>query len=219
MSASYNVHYACIRMQRNLDLLPDWLRKWRLTVNAKKTQAIIFTRSQAQLTKLKLEDTELDWQKTAKYLGIHLDKRLTMKTQVKHAVAMSRVARKLLRPVLSSDIPLTTKLTIYKLYIRSILTYATPAWFALASATNKKLMQSQQSAALREAVGAPRYVRNSTIARDLRVESIRDFVERLTENIFSRTDASSWPHLKGIAPLHARPPDSKPYQREMLKQM
>ncbi|VVD00450.1 unnamed protein product [Leptidea sinapis] len=88
----------------------------------------------------------------------------------------ARAARIVLRPVLASHLPLRTKLCVYKAIVRTRLTYAAPAWFALTSETGRKSLRTQQSLTLRTLFGAPRYVRNQVISRDLRMESLDDFV-------------------------------------------
>ncbi|KAF9816672.1 hypothetical protein SFRURICE_018552 [Spodoptera frugiperda] len=54
---------------------------------------------------------------------------------------------------------------------------------------------------------APRFVRNATISRDLGVESVDDFVQRLSTNMFERASKSQHDHLRALAPYHRRPPD------------
>ncbi|XP_072932349.1 myrosinase 1-like [Epargyreus clarus] len=89
-----------------------------------------------------------------------------MVPQVNHVIHQARAARAMLRPVLSSQLPTSTKLRVYKTYIRSRLTYAAPAWYALVAKSNRKRIQAQQNQALRAIVGAGRYVRNDVVARD-----------------------------------------------------
>ncbi|XP_075989001.1 uncharacterized protein LOC142984977 [Anticarsia gemmatalis] len=96
------------------------------------------------------------------------------------------------------------------------LTYAAPAWFALLSATNRQRLRAQQSRALRLVVGAPRFVRNDTIARDLRMESLDDHVRRLSTNLFERTERSEHRLIHGIAPYHRRPPDRLALPRDLI---
>ncbi|GBP10876.1 hypothetical protein EVAR_5456_1 [Eumeta japonica] len=76
--------------------------------------------------------------------------------QVEHVNHQSRAARSMLRPVLRSHLPLRAKVALYKGYIRSRLTYAAPAWYALCSASQRKRIQAQQNIALRMIVGAGR---------------------------------------------------------------
>ncbi|XP_045504512.1 uncharacterized protein LOC123701161 [Colias croceus] len=112
--------------------------------------------------------------------------------------------------------PLRTKLCIYKAYVRTRLTYAAPAWFALTNETDRKSLRAQQSLALRTISGAPRFVRNQVISRDLRMESLDDFVRRLSSSMFARADGARSQHLHGIAPYHRRPPDIRGLPRDLI---
>ena len=103
-----------------------------------------------------------------------IDKHLRISGQVKKAAAAAKVAPFKLRPLLRSTLPLRTKLAFYKLFVRPHLTYATPAWHALASASQRKIMQVVQNIALRHVTQAPYFVRNSTLQRDLRIESLEE---------------------------------------------
>lgn len=216
---SMNAAHAAKKMQRQLDVIPDWLKKWRLAVNVSKTQALLTGQTQLP-PKLKLQGEAIDWQPHVKYLGVIIDRRLTMKHHIKHAVNRAKAARTLLQPVLRSNLKITTKLGIVKTYIRSRLTYAAPAWYALAAETNKKKLRSQENRALRSIVKAPRYVRNKDIQRDLKWENLDAFIGRLTGTMFARADRSRHQQLQGIAPLHARPPDrrTRALARELIPQ-
>ncbi|XP_063898861.1 probable RNA-directed DNA polymerase from transposon X-element [Helicoverpa armigera] len=216
ITTSMSAKHAIVKMQRVLDLLPEWLSKWRLSVNVGKTQAIIIGGGPARPPKLALQGAEIEWSPRVKYLGVTIDRRLTMAAHVRQVAGKGRVARALLKPVLSSRLPLRTKLAVYKTYIRPVLTYAAPAWFALTSERSRKTLRSQQSACLRLIAQAPRYVRNDVLQRDLKMESLDEFVRRLSEGMFARADASAWLHVKHLAPLHARPPDAKALPRDLL---
>ncbi|XP_072934991.1 uncharacterized protein [Epargyreus clarus] len=139
-----------------------------------------------------------------------------MKPHVDAVIASARAASFSLRPVLSSSLPLGVKTCIYKQYIRPRLTYAAPAWYALASEPQRKRLRVIQSRALRQVAAAPWYVRNTVIQRDLRVESLDDFIGRLATKMFERVDAARFPHLRDLAPLHARPPDRRAFPRDLL---
>ncbi|CAH2239607.1 jg19129 [Pararge aegeria aegeria] len=83
------------------------------------------------------------------------------------------------------------------------------------SESNRKTMRAQQSAALRKVASAPRYVRNSVIQRDLRIELIECFITQLARRMFARTETTTFIYLKDIAPWHARPPDRRAYPRDL----
>ncbi|GBP70193.1 hypothetical protein EVAR_46688_1 [Eumeta japonica] len=106
--------------------------------------------------KLRLRGQDVEWQTKVRYLGVQIDRSMRMAAQVEQVIHQSRAARSMLRPVLRSHLPLRAKLALYKGYIRSRLTYAAPAWYALCSTSQRKRIQAQQSIALRMIVGAGR---------------------------------------------------------------
>lgn len=216
--SSYKPQHAVTKIQPTLDALPEWLSKWRLAVNVGKTQALITGRTHLPQPP-SLLGQPLEWSHTVKYLGVTIDRGLTMRQHSELTVQRARVARTMLRPVLSSKLPRRTKLGLYKLYVRSRLTYASPAWYALPAVSNKKRLRAQETQSLRTIVAAPRYVRNQTIEQDLEWEGLDAFVERLARVMFNKADNSSHTHLQGLAPQHARPPEpsSRALPRELLE--
>ncbi|KAJ8703943.1 hypothetical protein PYW07_013237 [Mythimna separata] len=139
-----------------------------------------------------------------------------MGPHARNVAAQGQAVRHRLKPVLSSRLPVRVKLGIYKAYIRPVLTYAAPAWFALTCETNRIPLRAQQHLALRSVVDAPHIVRNDIIQRDLGMESLDEFVRRLATGMFARADASAWPHVKHLAPWHARPPDARRLPRDLV---
>ncbi|GBP53843.1 hypothetical protein EVAR_42563_1 [Eumeta japonica] len=59
---------------------------------------------------------------------------------------MKRAARAKLRPILTSRLPIRTKIAIYNCYIHSRLTYAAPAWYALYSEQQRQRLEVQANA-------------------------------------------------------------------------
>lgn len=209
------------RMQRLLDLLPSWLDKWRIAVNVGKTAALLVSHRRSHPCKLQLRGQDIEWQSCVRYLGVDIDRSLRMNPQVNRALQQARAARAQLRPVLISRLPLRTKVRVYKTYVRSRLTYAAPAWYALLSHTNKVALQRIQNVALRMCVSAGRYVRNDVIARDTGTESIESFVKLSARRMFDKADNGHHAHLNDLAPLHTRPPDFdkpwRPLPRDLLE--
>nr|XP_034838780.1 uncharacterized protein LOC117994914 [Maniola hyperantus] len=86
---------------------------------------------------------------------------------VDHAVNHAKAATSMLYQVLTSRLSPKTKLRIYGAYVRSRLTYAAPAWYALCSAYQKRRLQVQQNKCLRLIVGAPRPPNGRPLPREL----------------------------------------------------
>ncbi|CAH2094959.1 unnamed protein product [Euphydryas editha] len=214
-ASSYHQIVATNQMQRLLDLLPEWLDRWRMAVNVGKTAALL-TGGARPLRQLTLRGQDVEWKTSVRYLGCHFDRRLRMIPTVDQMVHQAAAARSKLHSLLTSRLPLRLKLKIYGAYVRSRLTYAAPAWYALCSANQAQRMQIQQNRCLRLIVGAPRYVKNDVIHKDTKMPTVEEYVRRLARTMFARADNSACTQLHGIAPLHARPPEGRPLPRELL---
>ncbi|XP_045506264.1 extensin-like [Colias croceus] len=77
-------------------------------------------------------------------------------------------------------------------------------------------MRARQSLTLRTITDAPWCVRNERIRSDLGMETLDDFILRLSQNMFARADASTYPHLREIAPMRAPPESRRPFPRDLL---
>lgn len=124
-ACSANVGTAAAYLLPTLKALLDWLDRWMLSVNVAKTQAMITKRHPPP--PLRLRGQDVPWLPCVKYLGVRIDFRITFKQHVGSNIAQVKMARTKLSPVLASHLPLRTKLAIYKLYIRSRLTYTAPS--------------------------------------------------------------------------------------------
>ncbi|GFW52357.1 RNA-directed DNA polymerase from mobile element jockey [Trichonephila clavipes] len=128
-------------MQNFLDKLQDWLTQWRIAINVDKSQAIIFRKwgvidPPFQLT---LFEDNIQWVSVVRYLGLHMDSRLTYK---KHIDCLSENSGENSFSYLlvgrNSPLSLENKVILYKQVLRPIITYASPVWGAAAATHMKK---------------------------------------------------------------------------------
>ncbi|GBP92478.1 RNA-directed DNA polymerase from mobile element jockey [Eumeta japonica] len=203
-ASSRRADLAAKRIQRVLDRLPEWLDKWRMAVNVSKTAALLTGSQRNMPDQLRLRGQAVEWN-TSAISGRAYRPLIANDTTNRPRHPDESAARAKLRPILASRLPISTKIAIYKCYIRSRLTYAAPAWYALCSGLQRQRLQAQQNIALRLIAGAGWYVRNDVIARDLGVETVEEFVRRLTKRAFNRADAGPHSSLHNLAPLLDRP--------------
>ena len=122
---------AATYLQRTVDRLIPWYAEWRITINAKKTNAVFFSASaKTQLPGEILVDTEeTPWKENALYLGVQLDRGLSFRKHALYVAQRARTRRFHLAPLLHSKfLSLETKKKMYIMAIRPILSYAAPAW-------------------------------------------------------------------------------------------
>ena len=117
-----------------LNEVHKWSQEWKMIFNAKKSEAVIFSKlkQNRQQVKLNLNEEEIVLKDNAKYLGVILDCRLTFK---KHLEATAARAKKFLHALQNASthqwgIKPSDMRTIYSLAIEPILTYACAAWIS-----------------------------------------------------------------------------------------
>lgn len=122
------------KLCKSADQLSKYCLKWKIKLNAAKTQAIFFTKKKSKDKlpgqTINLNGTPLPWSNNIKYLGLNLDKTLTFKFHSVKTVERFMKYMKILYPLISrkSKLSRDNKILIYKSIFQSILLYASPVW-------------------------------------------------------------------------------------------
>lgn len=192
--SGYHAGYVIRALQRAVTDLGEWFRRWRIEVNPEKSAAVYFTRGvfASQTSRLRLDPITLygrpiPWEKTAKYLGVTLDRRMTFAPHIARvrntaALYLGRLFYLIGR---KSKMSLRNKLTLYQACIRPVMTYASPVFAHVAPSLLKKL-QTLQNRFMRNAAAAPWYVRTLNLHRDLRLPTIADFMKQASRRFFDK---------------------------------
>jgi len=172
-------------------VLLRYFTRWKLQVNIHKTEAILFTRRHpVSTTPLHFQHTIIPWNSQVRYLGLLLDPKLLF---TKHLTSVTHKATSIflqLFPLLARDSKLSipNKITLYKLCIRSLLTYAATVW-SNTSSSNYRHLQILQSKYLCVIGNYPRRTPIPCLHSTLYITPIRDFIYHLTANFFDRCPA------------------------------
>jgi hypothetical protein len=88
-----------------------------MKTNEKKSVQINFSLSKKECPQLSLNNVQIPIKNITKYLGVHLDKRLTWAHHTKQKRKQSNTRLHLLRPLLFPSMSLQNKILIYKTII------------------------------------------------------------------------------------------------------
>jgi len=129
---------------------------------------------------LALSNTQLPQAKEVTYLGVHLDRRLTWRRHLKAKKTQIKLKANNLYWLLNPRSPLSLdyKVLLYNSTIKQVWTNGSQLW-GNACSSNIDIIQRAQSKILKTIAGAPWYVRNENIHRDLNVLYVKD-ARRLT---------------------------------------
>lgn len=124
---------------------------------------------------------------SVKYLGLHIDRRLTWKTHIQAKKQHLNNKTKRLYWLLGahSKLSLENKVIIYKTILKPVWTYGIQLW-GTASNSNIEILQRYQSKTLRSIVNAPWFVTNKAIHDDLSIPMVKYEIKRFSENYLNR---------------------------------
>ena len=175
---------AAFHIQNVAHLIDDWSANWLGKPQKIKTGTILT----AEQVHVNINYVRIPTASSAKFLSVSLDSNLHIRHTVQkttttfywHSMCRLHTVQKArqrfnLRHILRSQskTPTHLKRLIYLSYIRPIWQYACLIWN---SASNIHINQIQvlQNRILRMAIGAPWYVRNTTIHRDIKIPLVKE---------------------------------------------
>lgn len=126
----------------------------------------------------------------AKYLGIILDNRQTMRAQIEHSITKTNNSVRLLYLRRNNFATKKLKTKIYKCYIRPVFTYAAPIITRVAKSNILKL-QRKQNSILRMVANKRRRTRIKDLHEHLAIEEVPQFMNRLNSKFTEKCTYSS----------------------------
>lgn len=125
----------------------DYTEKWKIKTNIAKCEAIKIAnaKSYKNAKKLKLNiklgNTEIQKVELMKYLGLNINTKFKFETHINNVIRKCKIALSLYFKILRMNNSLKSKIKFifYKQMIRSIISYAFPAWFNVSSSSMEKL--------------------------------------------------------------------------------
>lgn len=184
---SFSAQVATKQTQIHIDIIKKYCDKWKIRLNADKTETIVFARKRTNhrvFQKLTMDGHTIIPKTHVKYLGVTMDSRLNFDTHLKNRRQLSYATMRKLYSLMKSEVMTSeNKRALYKVILRPIITYACPAW-ANVSKTRLRPLQVFQNKCLRLATGADRYTRLTTLHDDTQVEFLGDHITRLSEKFY-----------------------------------
>lgn len=186
---------AIARVQSHLDILHQYFSRWKIKVNPTKTECMIFTKKRKlmPINSLYYNGSEIRKVEEMKILGVTVDKKLSFGLHVDKVVSKAKDVSRKLRPMLkhNSGLSQVNRVLIYKVFIRSVLTYCIPIWHA-ANSNNMRKIQTAQNKALRYVLNLRPHpvtyhqMRTSAVHELANVEFLSEFAQRLTLQFYAR---------------------------------
>lgn len=190
-TANYAISYRVDTIINRLTILAKkqlkYFEKWKIKINATKTEAIFFSRRRPNLPEnITVFNQNLIWAKSIRYLGIYLDPKLTFSTHVNKIREKFYTALKILYPIFNrfSKLNKHNKSLLYKTCLRPVITYASPVWSNTCK-TNMKKLQTLQNTCLRIIGDYPMYTTIDEMHNHLHFEPLITYIDKINTKFFA----------------------------------
>ena len=142
-------------LEQELTRVVDWFNANKLTLNVDKTQCLLFKPTKCKQPSIaiteqsiKLDNTELIFGKSVKFLGTWIDHLLNWNHQFQTIIYKVQKNRVLLQ-VSQKYLPPTTKTLVYYAHIYSHISYCIRIWGNMISKTQLRQLQTEQNKCIR----------------------------------------------------------------------
>ena len=173
-------------------------------MNALKSQVIIFPFNKSPKrkpkSKIKFEGNEIEFTKTATYLGIVMDSKRTFASHISKTCEKANNSVKSLYPLLAHNSRLSdsNKNIIFKSIIRPIMTYGSPIWHQSARCHINKL-QVVQNKCLKLINRLPWWHSTDRLHKETKYPRITDYMQTLADNFSNKCANSSFELIRELA--------------------
>ena len=158
LASSRDMTTAQEAVQASIDIVVDWSKRWKLTLNAGKSESAFFstwTNDAKWRPSLHVDGKPIPFSEAPRFLGVQLDRQLTFNQHIDTVTRVATSKLRLLRAVTHSDWGWRKKQlrTLYTTFVKSKLDYASAAWQPWISTTNMDRLERAQNKALRIITG------------------------------------------------------------------
>jgi hypothetical protein len=125
IAIDYDPATASQKLQASLLAIQSWLKTWRMKANETKSVHVAFTTRRATCPLVHINDVQIPQEDHVKYLGLHLDRRLTWHPHIFKKRKQLRLSLTKMYWLLGrkSKLSISNKLLIYKAILKLIWTY------------------------------------------------------------------------------------------------
>lgn len=188
-TASYRISAIVKRLRQALKVNKRYYHKWKIKLNDSKTEIIIFTKRRPTLIDFEMDNRIIQWSDYVKYLGVLLDTKLTFTKHVNYLTSKAIATLIKLYPIFNrrSFFSPENKMLLYKVIVRSALTYACPVWSMMCKSNFDKL-QVVQNKFLRLVGNYRRWSPIKLIHDELEIEYVSDYIMQETKKYYNNIE-------------------------------
>ena len=186
-TSAYTYAYANTKLQRGLNYLEGWCRRWRVKLNADKSKMLIISRLREkpiETPSLLLFDDVIKPVPHARFLGVEFDSRLSFSKHISEINGRANKRLNVLKALSRAGTTPKTIIKLYNIYIRPLFEYGSAAFLAAPKEQIEK-MQKVQNQAIRIGLRIPSYLSINLIHEAACTQKLKERLIDLNKKLLS----------------------------------
>ena len=157
----------------DMETIIDWFKANHLSLNENKTVGMLFSKDKTSITVLPIGDLHVKFVESTKFLGVHLDNKLTWKNHLDKLTCKIKRNTNLLKCG-NNFLNIHTKRLIYYAHIQSHISYGLSIWGNMTPPSSLHKVQKLQNICV-ELINGEKAT--STNLKNLRILNIKDLLK------------------------------------------
>ena len=161
------------QLQKAVNAIEGWCRRWRIKVNGTKSNLIFFHRSHEKPTRdlaIQMFNDIVRPTTVAKYLGIKFDEKLSFRPHFSEVEKKAASRLNVFKLLVKNGIENEILIRLYKIYVRPVFEYGSIAFLP----ADTRRLQQLQNEFIRLSLKLPRYIRTSLIHEAAGLEMVEE---------------------------------------------
>ena len=179
---------ATLKVQRAVDDIEGWCRKWRVKLNGDKSNLVIFSRkrkkSSENLCILLFNDVVRPVSK-AKFLGVEMDTSLRFRDHIQALALKAEKRLNMLKILAWGGTEPKTLIRLYKVFVRSVFEYGSIC-FLHCPDTTLNILQKIQNKAIRISLRLPAYTSIRLLHESSCLPTVKERLNELGQKILAK---------------------------------
>ena len=179
-------HGAISQLQKSLNMLEGWCRRWRIKLNGSKSKLIVLHRKKMRLPDdlaLQLGNDIIYPSQSAKFLGLEIDNKMSFDADFDEKARKSMARLNLLRMLSRKGVENSTLIKLYKTFVRPLFEYGCVATIS-SNQSNIQKIQRVQNEFIRVCLKLPKYISTRILHEASGLEMVNKRLEFVAKKHF-----------------------------------
>ena len=184
-SSAFTTGAAVSRLQKSVNEVEGWCRRWRIKLNGSKSNLLLISRLNKKTDEshcIQLFNDIVRPCSSARYLGIQFDEKLRFKEHFKEIESKAASRLNLFKLLVKSGVANVTLIRLYKIYVRPLFEYGSVSFLPARIMS----LQRIQNEFIRLCLRLPAYIRTDLVHQSAGLQMLKNRLSMLNNSLLQK---------------------------------